>query len=75
MATGMSVKQGTKTWNEKSSADEDLTKVSTLSDAQKQKLGAEDMGAVLNKATDPNWVDPSSSKKRRNFSYSTPRSD
>ncbi|MBC7420799.1 MAG: flagellar biosynthesis protein FlgD [Bdellovibrio sp.] len=57
MATSMAVKAGTKTWNESSGTESELKKVSNLTDQQKEKLGAEDMGAVLNKVTDPNYVD------------------
>lgn len=33
--------------------------VNTMSAGDKAKVGEEDMGAVLNKIADPNWVDPS----------------
>ncbi|MFZ3230880.1 MAG: flagellar hook capping FlgD N-terminal domain-containing protein [Pseudobdellovibrio sp.] len=59
MATSIGMKVGTKTWNEKPKAEEDIKTVSTLSDAQKERLGEDDVGAVLNKAANPNWVNPS----------------
>lgn len=62
MATSIGMKVGTKTWSDKP-AEEDIHNVSTLSDAQKKKLGEEDLGAVLNKASNPNWVDPSKKVK------------
>ena len=63
MATTMNVKQGTKTWNEKAGEDQALKQVTSLTDQQKSKLGADDIGAVLNKTTDPNWVDPGKTVK------------
>lgn len=56
MATAMSSKLTTKNWVDKPDFAVD-TKVTELTDAQKKKLGADDIGAVLNKASDPNWVD------------------
>ncbi len=63
MATGMTVKPGTQTWSNSPGEAADLKKVSTLTDEQKQKLGADDIGAVLNKTMDPNWVDPKKTVK------------
>ncbi|MBC7741667.1 MAG: flagellar biosynthesis protein FlgD [Bdellovibrionaceae bacterium] len=57
MATSMNVKAGTKTWNEAPGGERDLKKATALTDEQKAKLGADDIGAVLNKTMDPNWVD------------------
>src|SRR3989344_1903885 len=56
----MGARIGTKTWSDKPTmADQNATEVSTLTPDQKQKIGAEDLSAVLNKAADNNWVDPS----------------
>lgn len=59
MATSFGTKIGTKTWSDKPNTEENLKNVPTLTDAQKQKLGEDDIGAVLNKASNPNWVNPS----------------
>ena len=61
MGTGMTTKTGTKTWSDKPAAELSTPQVSSLTPEQKKKIGEEDLAAVLNKASDPNWVD--SSKK------------
>lgn len=57
----MGMKLGTKTWSEKASAKpgSDVSEAPSLTPEQKQKIGAEDLSAVLNKAADKDWVDPS----------------
>lgn len=57
----MDVKSSTKTWRDgASNYNEDMIKNDRpLTDAQKEKIGAEDLGALLNKVTDPNYVDNS----------------
>ena len=56
----MGAKLGTKTWSEKPvKAEMSQTDVTNLTPDQKQKIGAEDLNAVLNKAADKDWVDPS----------------
>lgn len=56
----MGTRLGTKTWSDKpATAEPSATEVSTLTPDQKQKIGAEDLSAVLNKAADKNWVDTS----------------
>ncbi len=55
----MSTKIGTKTFADKAEPANEARQISTLTDDQKKRLGEEDIGAVLNKAADPNWVDPS----------------
>lgn len=61
----ISVKGGTKTWSEatqQSSLKSDGLK--QLSSTEKaEQFGGEDVGAILNKLSDPNWVDPA--KKAR----------
>ena len=56
MASGMSVKTGTKTWTDAQPSAPD-TSVSSLSVKDKEKIGDSDLKAVLNKAADRNWVD------------------
>lgn len=56
MATGMTVKSTTKTWADNTAPEKDLT-VGSLTADEKQKIGAEDLTAVLNRAADKNWVD------------------
>lgn len=63
MPTAMSTKLGTKTWADNPKASEDPHQVSNLTDAQKKQLGEDDIGAVLNKTANPNWVDPSKQMK------------
>ncbi len=54
----MGVKVNTKTWNDKPvNQDHIKTDLSTLTADQRQKIGEEDLRAVLNKAADKNWVD------------------
>ncbi len=60
--SAINVNPGVKTWAEpgKGNTDLSLEKNQTqLTDAQKQQLGADNLGAVLNKVADPNYVDPS----------------
>lgn len=55
-------KVGTKTWADPGSKENDLSlqkNQTQLTEEQKKALGADNLGAVLNKVTDPNWVDPS----------------
>ncbi|MGZ3689958.1 MAG: flagellar hook assembly protein FlgD, partial [Pseudobdellovibrio sp.] len=53
----MAVKSNTKTWSDNAAApDKDLT-VNSLTPEEKQKIGSDDLRAVLNKASDKNWVD------------------
>lgn len=62
----MDVKAGTKTWKDPQLAEPDLKQqqnTRNLSQAEKDALGTEDIGAALNKMADPNYVDPS--KKMR----------
>lgn len=59
------VKTGVKAWSDKPNLDT-ITKsdnVQTISASDKDKVGQEELGAMLNKIADPNWVDPS--KKMR----------
>lgn len=58
----MSVNRGTKTWNdqaEKADVKDVNLEPQSLTTAQKQMLGAEDLGQVANRISDPNYVDPS----------------
>ena len=59
MATGMTVKHNTKTWSDKPADEKDLTAVSSLTPEDKAKIGADDLKAVLNKAANKDWSDPS----------------
>src|SRR6478735_2434672 len=62
----MDVKAGTKTWKDPQLAEPDMKQqqnTRNLSQAEKDALGTEDIGAALNKMADPNYVDPS--KKMR----------
>ncbi|MFN3454353.1 MAG: flagellar hook assembly protein FlgD [Pseudobdellovibrio sp.] len=55
-------KAGTKTWREPGQGETDLkaqVQDRHLTKAQKDMLGADDIGSVLNKISDPNYVDPS----------------
>lgn len=56
----MGVKQGTKTWSDKNPTDlrQDVGQTQ-LTDSQKKMLGDENLGNVLNKVADPNFVDSS----------------
>ena len=56
MATSMTVKSNTKTWTENSAPEKDTT-VTSLTPEQKEKIGDQDLSAVLNRAADKNWVD------------------
>lgn len=59
MAT-MTVKNGVKNWGDSVGTGMTPTsKTSNISAVDKAKLGDEDLGALLNKVADPNWVDPS----------------
>ena len=53
----MTVKSNTKTWSDAKPAPEHVETIGSLTPADKQKIGADDMTAVLNKAADKNWVD------------------
>ncbi len=56
----MGVKTGTKSWGD--SNGNEITKnsgINTISASDKSKLSDENVGDVLNKIADPNWVDPS----------------
>lgn len=56
----MGARLGTKTWSEKPKQGEsNAREVSNLTPEQKQKIGADDLSAVLNKAADKDWVDSS----------------
>ncbi|MEZ0392298.1 MAG: flagellar hook assembly protein FlgD [Pseudobdellovibrionaceae bacterium] len=60
----MSVKTGTKSWGD--APQNQITKADNLSNISahdKSKLGDENVGDLLNKIADPNWVDPN--KKMR----------
>ena len=58
--TTMGMKLGTKTWSDKPVKPEaGVGEVSSLTPEQKQKVGADDLNAVLNKAADKDWVDSS----------------
>jgi len=59
----MTTKLGTKTWQDNPAPKEDPHVVSNLTDAEKKRLGEDDIGAVLNKTANPNWVDPSKQMK------------
>jgi flagellar basal-body rod modification protein FlgD len=56
MATNISTKLNTKTWSDSPSA-APKGEVAQLTEEQKKLLGAEDVEAVLNKASDANWSD------------------
>jgi flagellar basal-body rod modification protein FlgD len=57
----MEVKTGTKTWAEPGQKMDLKSEFpqTQLTDAQKQALGADNLGSVLNKVSDPNYIDPS----------------
>jgi flagellar basal-body rod modification protein FlgD len=58
----MGASNGVKTWQEAGQAAPNLKEglqQTQLTDAQKQMLGDENIGNVLNKVADKNWVDPS----------------
>ncbi len=55
-------KLGTKTWKDSNQVEPDLKSQMTsraLTQNEKDRLGSEDIGAVLNKVSDPNYIDPS----------------
>lgn len=54
----MGVKNNTKTWANNPVQAELKAEVPSLTPDQKQKIGSEDLSAVLNRAADKNWVDP-----------------
>lgn len=54
------VKTGVKPWSEKPNTDQ-ITKsdnIQSISAADKKKVGDENVGSILNKISDPNWIDP-----------------
>lgn len=53
----------TTSWADKPYADRKEEPMAALTPEQKKMLGDQDLGAVLNKASDPNWVDPSKQVK------------
>jgi flagellar basal-body rod modification protein FlgD len=53
----MTVKSMTKTWSDAKAIDKEELTVGSLTPEDKQKIGSEDLRAVLNKAADKNWVD------------------
>ena len=60
----INTKSSTKTWRDTPLSQEagvglDQQQVNSLTKDQKDKLGAEDLGTVLNKVADPNYIDPS----------------
>lgn len=58
----MGMKLNTKTWSDRPTKAEQNTsseEATSLTPDQKQKIGAEDLSAVLNKAADKDWVDSS----------------
>ena len=58
----MGVKEGTKTWKDSGAGSPDLkgeVQQTQLTEAQKKMLGDENIGNVLNKVSDPNYVDSS----------------
>lgn len=59
MATTMGTKLNTKTWSDKPETDLRNSEAPSLTPGQKEKIGAEDLTAILNKAADKNWVDSS----------------
>ncbi|MCC2679244.1 MAG: basal-body rod modification protein flgD [Pseudobdellovibrio sp.] len=53
----MSVKHNTKTWSDAKTPEREDMAVGSLTPEEKQKIGSDDLRAVLNKAADKNWVD------------------
>ena len=53
----MTVKNNTKTWSDAKPAPDREPTVGSLTPDEKQKIGSDDLSAVLNKASDKNWVD------------------
>ena len=62
----MDVKLGTTTWTKTGATETPHSeKTQNLSSSDKEKaLGGEDVGSVLNKIADPNWVDPSKATRK-----------
>ncbi len=61
----MNVKGGTRTWSpaeQQSSLKADARNTMSAQDAEKV-LGGQDMGELLNKVADPNWVDPAKARR------------
>lgn len=50
-------------WADKPYSDRKEEAVSMLTPEQKKMIGDQDIGSVLNKASDPNWIDPSKQVK------------
>lgn len=62
--TVVGVRQGTKAFGEmKGTVGNGDSSLQTMSSSDREKMGGNDLGAVLNKVADPNWVDPT--KKMR----------
>lgn len=62
----MDVKGGTRTWSpaeQTSALKPDTAKTMSAQDAEKALGTVPDMGELLNKVADPNWVDPSKTRK------------
>lgn len=55
----MGMKIGTKTWSDSAKTDVNPKEVQAMTTEQKQKLGTDDLSALLNRAADKDWVDPS----------------
>lgn len=53
----MTVKNNTKTWSDAKTPEREDLAVTSLTPEEKQKIGSDDLRAVLNKAADKNWVD------------------
>lgn len=53
----MTVKHNTKTWSDAKAPEREDMAVGSLTPEEKQKIGSDDLRAVLNKAADKNWVD------------------
>jgi len=59
-------KFGTKTWRDSSQGDVNLKSQGEdrkMTSAEKDKLGTDDIGTMLNKMSDPNYVDPAKKAK------------
>ena len=60
----ISVKGGTKTWAQATTGLDSTSKTKSLSPKEReQALNGEDLGTVLNKVADPNWIDPAKRRK------------
>ena len=55
----MGVNRGTKTWNDQADKPDTSQPKQSLTTEQKHMLGADDVGQVANRLSDPNYVDPS----------------